>query len=58
MDKVQIYYTIGQAIYYIAALVMLGAVSNDDGKFVKVVVQVVLTTLLSLPIMGRIYGWW
>ena len=60
MDKVQIYAVILLAFTTTITAVKAGkAIERDSGiDFAKAALELILSVAMSLPLYGRIFGWW
>jgi hypothetical protein len=60
MDKIQIYETVLLCLWLIISGVQVGisAAGGHKSEVVGKLIGFVLAALGSLPIVGRIYGWW
>ena len=60
MDNVQIYTVVLIAIQAVLTIGVAGArISHDDGDgFASTIISSLIWAAISLPLFGRIFGWW
>jgi hypothetical protein len=60
MDKVQIYTVVMVGLNTLLSMILFGIEIGYDEieKAVSVFLTYMLSSLISLPIVGRIFGWW
>jgi hypothetical protein len=59
VDKVQVYYSFLLVIGFIYQLINFGVIlAKDPEKGFPKAVEIIITYALTVPVAGRIFGWW